>query len=230
MLNVAQVAEVTRALSALPDWFQAMVAKLPGWAQGAIAGLLGAGGGWGLFVIAFIDSSFGTLPIINDALVIALSLQNPAGMPFYAAMATLGSVLGCLTIFYLAHKGGEVALHKKMTPQQIERIRGWYEKNEFLTVAIPAVMPPPTPFKLFVLAAGVFQVRLRYFIAALTVGRGVRYFMWGFLTIHYGEQTIVFLRSNFLQVSGVVVAVMLAIYLVVRLRDRYRNRRGTAPA
>lgn len=207
-----------------------MVAKLPGWAQGAIAGLLGAGGGWGLFVIAFIDSSFGTLPIINDALVIALSLQNPAGMPFYALMATLGSVLGCLTIFYLAHKGGEVALQKKMTPQQIERIRGWYEKNEFLTVAIPAVMPPPTPFKLFVLAAGVFQVRVRYFIAALAVGRGVRYFLWGFLTIRYGEQSIVYLRSNFLQVSGVVVGVMLLIYLMVRLRDRYRNRRGIEPA
>jgi membrane protein YqaA with SNARE-associated domain len=230
LLNVAQVAELARALSALPEWFQAMVAKLPGWAQGAIAGLLGAGGGWGLFVIAFIDSSFGTLPIINDALVIALSLQNPAGMPFYALMATLGSVLGCLTIFYLAHKGGEVALQKKMTPQQIERIRGWYEKNEFLTVAIPAVMPPPTPFKLFVLAAGVFQVRVRYFIAALAVGRGVRYFLWGFLTIRYGEQSIVYLRSNFLQVSGVVVGVMLLIYLMVRLRDRYRNRRGIEPA
>lgn len=225
-----QLADAARTLSALPDWFQAMLAKLPGWAQAAITGLLGAGGGWALFVIAFIDSSFGTLPIINDALVIALSLQNPAAMPFYASMATLGSVLGCLTIFFLAHKGGEVVLQKKMTPQQIERIRGWYEKNEFLTVAIPAVMPPPTPFKLFVLAAGVFQVRVRYFVAALTVGRGVRYFMWGFLTIHYGDQTIVFLRSNFLQVSGVVVALMLTVYLIIRLREKYRNRRGIATA
>ena len=177
-----------------------------------------------MLVIAFIDSSFGTLPIINDALVIALSLQNPGGMVFYASMATLGSVLGCATIFYLAHKGGEVVLQKRMSPQQIERLRGWYEKNEFLTVALPAVLPPPTPFKLFVLAAGVFQVRFRYFLVALVVGRGLRYFMWGFLAIRYGEQTIVFLRSNYLQVSGVVVVLMLALWLIVRLVDRYSGR------
>jgi len=212
----------------MPDWFQALLVKLPGWAQTLITSLLGAGGGWALLVIAFIDSSFGTLPVINDALVIALSLQNPAAMPFYATMATLGSVLGCLTIFYLAHKGGEVGLRKKMSPQQIERIRGWYEKNEFLTVAIPAVMPPPTPFKLFVLAAGVFQVRVRYFVAALAIGRGVRYFTWGFLTIRYGEQTIVYLRSNFLQFSALVIAVMLSLYLALRVLERYRNRRRPA--
>ena len=209
---------------ALPDWLQGLLAKLPGWAQSLIISLLGTGGGWGLLVIAFIDSSFGTLPIINDALVIALSLQNPGGMVFYASMATLGSVLGCATIFYLAHKGGEVALRKRMSPQQIERLRGWYEKNEFLTVALPAVLPPPTPFKLFVLAAGVFQVRFRYFLVALVVGRGLRYFLWGFLTIRYGEQTIVFLRSNYLQVSGVVVVLMLAVWLIIRLVDRYSGR------
>ncbi|MGH9863408.1 MAG: YqaA family protein [Candidatus Acidiferrales bacterium] len=212
---------------ALPDWLQGLLAKLPAWAQSLIVSLLGTAGGWGLLVIAFIDSSFGTLPIINDALVIALTLQNPEGMVFYASMATLGSVLGCATIFYLAHKGGEVVLQKRMSPQQIERLRSWYEKNEFLTVALPAVLPPPTPFKLFVLAAGVFQVRFRYFLVALVVGRGLRYFMWGFLTIRYGDQTIVFLRSNYLQVSGVVVVLMLALWLIVRLVDRYSGRTET---
>lgn len=205
-----------------------MLAKLPGWAQALVTSLLGAGGGWGLLIVAFFDSSFGTLPVINDALVIALTLRNPSRMPFYAGMATLGSILGCLTIFYLAHKGGEVGLRKKMSQQQIDRIRGWYERNEFLTVAIPALMPPPTPFKLFVLAAGVFQVRLRYFLAALAVGRGVRYFMWGFLTIQFGDKTIVYLRSNFLQISGIVIAVLLTGYLGLRLTERFRNRRPQA--
>ncbi len=228
LLKFIQAISESPAASGLPDWIQALLDKLPDWAQWLITALLGTGGGWGLLVIAFIDSSFGTLPVINDALVIALSIQNPERMVFYVTMATLGSILGCLTIFYLARKGGEVALHKKMSQQQIDRIRGWYEKNEFLTIAIPSVMPPPTPFKLFVLAAGVFQVRLRYFVAALAVGRGVRYFMWGFLTIRYGEQTIVFLRSNFLQVSGVVVALMLFVFLAFRVMERYRNRRSTA--
>jgi len=189
---------------------------------------LGSAGGWALLVVAFVDSSFGSFPVINDLLVIWLTLQNPQGMVFYASMATLGSVLGCLTIFLLAHKGGEVALRKKASPEQIERIRGWYERNEFLTVAIPAVLPPPTPFKLFVLAAGVFQVRVRYFLVALTVGRGVRYFMWGFLTIRYGERTITFLRGNLLQVSAGVLALMLAGFLLFRLVERYRARRRPA--
>jgi membrane protein YqaA with SNARE-associated domain len=212
----------------LPEWVNALLDKLPGWAQSLILTLLGSGGGWGLLVIAFIDSSFGTLPVINDALVIALSLANPRGMPFYASMATLGSILGCLTIFYLAHKGGEAVLRRKASPERIERIRGWYERNEFLTVAIPAVLPPPTPFKVFVLAAGAFQVRLKYFVAALAVGRGVRYFLWGFLAVHYGEQSITYLRSNYLQVSGIAVAVMLAGFLVMRLVERFRNRQEPA--
>jgi membrane protein YqaA with SNARE-associated domain len=226
LLNLIQV--IRESPASLPDWFQGLLAKLPDWAQSLITGLLGSAGGWGLLLVAFIDSSFGTLPVINDALVIALTLQNPAGMVFYATMATLGSILGCLTLFFLARKGGDVALHKKMSQQQIDRIRRWYEKNEFFTVAIPAVLPPPTPFKVFILAAGVFQVRLRYFVMALAVGRGIRYFMWGFLTVRYGEQTIVFLRSNYLQVSGAIAALMLLGYLTFRLLERYRSRRKTA--
>lgn len=212
----------------LPEWLEALLAKLPGWAQALIHGLLGAAGGWGLLVIAFIDSSFGTLPIINDALVIALSIANPSRMPFYASMATLGSILGCLTIFYIAHKGGEAVLRKRASQERIDRIRRWYERNEFLTVAIPAVMPPPTPFKVFVLAAGAFQVRVKYFLAALAVGRGVRYFLWGFLAVHYGDRSITYLRSNYLQVSGVAVGVILLAYLITRLVGWYRQRQHWA--
>ncbi|MFQ5695126.1 MAG: YqaA family protein [Terriglobia bacterium] len=214
------------AISGLPEWVQALVSKLPGWAEKTVIFLLGTAGGWGLLVIAFIDSSFGTLPVINDALVIALSIQNPERMVFYAAMATVGSILGCLVVFFLARKGGEVVLHKRASQQQIDRIRGWYERNEFLTIAVPSVLPPPTPFKLFVLAAGAFQVRVKYFIVALAVGRGIRYFLWGFLAVHYGEQTVVFLRNNYLQVSGVTIALMLSVYLLFRLRERYRARRN----
>lgn len=190
--------------------------------------LIAVTGGWGLLAIAFFDSSFGTLPILNDLLVIWFSIQNPERMVFYASMATLGSVLGCLTIFYLAHKGGEAVLRRKASPERIERIRRWYERNEFLTVAIPAVMPPPTPFKIFVLAAGAFQVRLKYFVAALALGRGVRYFFWGFLAVHYGERAVTFLRSNYLQVSAIAVGVILLGFLILRLVERFRNRQAAA--
>lgn len=215
----------TAALARLPEWLQNLIEQLPGWLQSLVNGLLGFAGGWGLLVIAFFDSSFGTLPVVNDALVIALSIQNPERMGFYATMATVGSVLGCLTIFLLARKGGEVTLRRRASPEQIERIRRWYEKNEFLTVAIPAVTPPPTPFKIFVLAAGVFQVRLKYFVTAVAVGRGVRYFTWGFLAVHYGERAILFLRGNFLQVSGAAIVLILLGYLLMRVAERYRARR-----
>lgn len=192
--------------------------------------MLGAAGGWGLLLIAFFDSSFGTLPVLNDLLVIWLSIQNPSRMVFYASMASIGSILGSLTIYYLARKGGEAVLrrHKQATPERIERIRRWYERNEFLTVAIPAVMPPPTPFKVFILAAGVFQVRLRYFLAALVLGRGLRYFLWGLLAITYGQRAVTYLRGNFLQVSGVAVGVILLGYLASRLWQRYRAQRFPA--
>lgn len=212
-------------LSEHPPWLQALLDRLPNWAEKLVNVLLGAAGGWGLFVIAYIDSSFGTLPVINDALVIALSLARPERMPFYATMATLGSVLGGLTIFFIARKGGEVTLQKKASPEKIERIRAWFDRNEFLAVAIPAVLPPPMPFKLFVLAAGVFQVRLKYFVVALILGRGVRYFFWGFLAVRYGERSIAFLLNNYLQVSGVAVGLMLLGWLVTRLAQRYYNRR-----
>ena len=195
----------------------------PGWVQA----LIGAWGGWGLLLIAFFDSSFGTLPILNDLLVIWFSIQNPDGMVFYAAMATLGSVLGCLTIFAIAHKGGEAVLRRKASPEQIERIRRWYERNEFLTVAIPAILPPPTPFKIFVLAAGAFQVRLKYFLAALAVGRGLRYFLWGFLAVAYREKAIsavFYMRDHPLHGAGIGVVLMGIGYLVLRTVHHFQTR------
>lgn len=197
-------------------------AGTPGW----VSSLIGVAGGWGLLLIAFIDSSFGTLPIVNDLLVIWLSVQDPSRWAFYAGMATVGSVLGCLVVFYLGRKGGDLLLRKKAKPHQVERMRRWYERNEFLTVAVPALLPPPTPFKLFVLAAGVFQVRLRYFLAALTLGRGLRYFGWGFLGAYFGSQALSYLQHNFLQIAGVAVGLILIGYLLARLAERFRRPRA----
>ena len=199
-------------------------AGTPGW----VSSLIGVAGGWGLLLIAFVDSSFGTLPIVNDLLVIWLSVQDPSRWAFYAGMATVGSVLGCLVVFYLGRKGGDLLLRKKAKPQQVERMRRWYERNEFLTVAVPALMPPPTPFKLFVLAAGVFQVRLRYFLTALSLGRGVRYFTCGFLGAKFGDDAKTFLENNLLQVIGIAVALILAGYLLVRLAERFHRPRASA--
>jgi len=151
-----------------------------------IAATLPALGASGIFLAAFLDSSFVSLPLINDFLVVEMSVLHPARMPLYAAAATLGSLAGCLVLFFLARKGGEVYFHRH-AGGRAARIQAWLGRYEFLAIAVPAILPPPMPFKLFVLGAGVFQGEVGPFSLALVVGRGFRYFALGFLAVRYGE-------------------------------------------
>lgn len=202
-----------------------MPAQLPAWVK-ALVTALAPYGGWGLFAIAFLDSSFLTFPILNDLFVFWLSVRRPERMLFYATMTALGSILGCLVIYLLAKKGGQAVLRRKARPEQVERIVRWYERYKFLTIAIPAVLPPPAPFKIFIIAAGVFQVRLRHFLTAVVLGRGVRYYLVGFLAVRYGEQGITFISQNFLQVSLLAVALVAVGFLLLRLASRARAARS----
>jgi membrane protein YqaA with SNARE-associated domain len=195
--------------------------KLPHWLRAAVA----ATGGVGLLLVAFLDSSVLTFPVINDLLVIRLSITNPAGMPYYALMATLGSLAGSIFLFYLARKGGEV-MFRKRAGARAERIRGWTRRNGFLSVLIPAMLPPPTPFKIFVLAAGVFQMPLRTFALALLVARGFRYFGEGFLAVRYGAAASRYLLENKLQFTLIALAVLLLGYLLTRLMFRRAPRQS----
>lgn len=213
----------------LPGWVQQLLAKLPDWAERLILALVPLGG-WGLFVIAFLDSSFLTFPIINDALVVALSMLVPEQWLFYATMTAAGSILGCVVIYSISRKGGAVALRRRARPEQIERISRWYEKYEFLTVTIPAVLPPPTPFKIFVLSAGVFQVRLRHFLTAIILGRGLRYYLEGFLAANYGEPMIAYVRQNLWQVTLMAAGLLAAGFLIFRLVGRAGARSVQTPA
>ncbi len=186
--------------------------KLPHWLQV----LVNSVGGLGLFAVAFLDSSVLTFPVINDLLVIHLSMKSPGRMPYYALMATLGSLAGSVFLYYLARKGGELAFRKR-AGARAERIQAWVYRNGFLSVLIPAMLPPPTPFKLFVLAAGVFQVPLRTFAVALLLARSARYFGVGYLAVRYGAEASRHLAEHKLQVSLVALVVILAGYLLSRI-------------
>jgi membrane protein YqaA with SNARE-associated domain len=131
-------------------------------------------GGPGLFAIAFLDSSFISLPQINDLLVVVMVLQDPAWMPYYAAMATLGSIAGCYAIYYLAEKGGEAFIRRRLKAGHVERALALYKRHGVLALMVPALLPPPAPFKLFVLMAGVAKVRPLQFVVAIGVARGAR--------------------------------------------------------
>jgi len=192
-----------------------LAAGLNAWKQKvvAFAGTLGAPG---LFLISFLDSSVLTFPVINDLLLIELSVQHPARMPLYAFMAMLGSVLGCVLLFYLAEKGGEALFHKH-AGERAHAIHNWVVNNGFGGILIAALLPPPTPFKVFVVAAGVFEVPIVSFTSAITIARAIRYFGIGYLAIRYGHEALPFLAQHKLEVTVFVVAFVLVSYGLSRV-------------
>ena len=189
--------------------------NLSGWKQKivAFAGVLGAPG---LFLISFLDSSVLTFPVINDLLLIELSIEHPARMPLYAFMAAVGSVLGCGLLYFIARKGGEAFFHRK-AGDRAAAIRHWVEQNGFIGVLMAALLPPPTPFKIFVFAAAVFEVPFWSFTTAIALARAIRYFGMGYLAIRYGNDALPFLKSHKFEASIMIVLFVLLSYLVSKI-------------
>jgi membrane protein YqaA with SNARE-associated domain len=174
-------------------------------------------GGPGLFVIAFLDSSFISLPQINDILVVLMVTQNKAWMPYYVLMATGGSIAGCYVIYYLAKRGGDAFLQKRLRPGHTERALAMYKRHGLLALMVPALLPPPAPFKLFVLAAGVAHVRPGQFVLAIALARGARYLALGLLAIWYGDVAMELMRTRGREVAlwlvGFIVVCALGLWL-----------------
>jgi membrane protein YqaA with SNARE-associated domain len=193
-----------------------------------IYGLALAIGGPGLFIIAFLDSSFISLPQINDILVVLMVTQNKPWMPYYALMATLGSIAGCYVIYRLAEKGGEVFLRRRVRAGHTERALALYRRHGVLALMVPALLPPPAPFKLFVLMAGFAGVRPRKFIVAVGVARGLRYLALGVLSIRYGDLALELMRTRGREVAlwlaGVLVVAACAWWWLSR-RPAYNHQR-----
>jgi membrane protein YqaA with SNARE-associated domain len=194
--------------------------QLSVWKQ-KIVGFAGALGAPGLFLISFLDSSVLTFPVINDLLLIELSIEHPARMPLYAFSAATGSVLGCVLLYFIARKGGEAFFHKK-AGHRAAAIRHWVEENGFVGMLIAALLPPPTPFKIFVFAAGVFEVPLWSYTSAITLARSIRYFGIGYLAIRYGNNALPFLKGHMLEASVVIVLFVLLSYLISRVILRHK--------
>lgn len=192
-----------------------MTSPLSAWKQ-KIVGLAGVLGAPGLFLISFLDSSVLTFPVINDLLLIELAIQHPARMVLYALMAAAGSVLGCVLLYFIARKGGEALFHKK-AGAQAAAIRHSVEQNGFLGMLVAALLPPPMPFKFFVLAAGVFEVPLWSFTSAIALARLIRYLGIGYLAIRYGNDALPFLRQHKLQTAAVLVVFVILSYLASRI-------------
>ena len=195
------------------------MARIVSWVQAFALGI----GGPGLFLVAFLDSSFLSLPEINDLLVVMLVIEHKTRMPYYALMATLGSVTGCLVLYGIGRKGGEALVRRRFGGHRMERALALSKRYGVLAIAVPAILPPPAPFKIFVLLAGVAAVPLWQFATTIALARGFRYFAVGILSVRYGDDAIAFIEANGRAVSLVLVGLIVAgglAWIVWRRRRR----------
>lgn len=199
--------------------------KLPAWLQHLVASM----GGGGIFVVAFLDSSVLSFPIITDLLIIQQSIEHPERMLYYAVMATIGSLAGCIWLYLIAKKGGEEFFHRHAKKHRMtDKVREWVDSNAFLSAFVPSLLPPPLPFKLFVVAEGVFQVPFRTFVTALLIGRFLRYLIEGVLAVHYGPRATQFLLAHGRAAGLVIVTVVIAVYFAGRLMSGERTHHKKA--
>jgi len=183
-------------------------------------------GGFGIFVITFLDSSFLSFPEVTDFLIIVMVVQHPDRMLFYSGMATLGSVAGCLALYVVGRKGGEALLRKRFHAHRIDRAMALMQKYGGLALLVPALLPPPAPFKIFVLMGGVAAIPLRTFVTAIAVGRGVRYFGEGLMALLWGEAALNYVHENGVAVALALAGVALvggALYMLWKQGQRVRG-------
>jgi membrane protein YqaA with SNARE-associated domain len=175
-----------------------------------VMGIAETMGGPGLFIISFLDSSFLSFPEVVDVLMIGLVAKYPERMLYYATLPTLGSVLGSYILYHLARRGGEAFLRRRVHERHVDRAFRVVRKYGLFAVAVPAIMPPPVPFKIFVLAAGAARVGRRDFLIAITIGRGLRYFGEALLAAWYGQQAIDFLHEHGTAAAFWIAGILLA--------------------
>lgn len=180
-------------------------------------------GPWGVFAIAAVDGSLLGMPV--DAVVAAYVYNDRSHFLFYVLMASAGSTLGSLVIYGIGYLGGETVLRKRISEERFQKIHRSFEQHEFWAVMFPAMLPPPTPFKLFVLAAAGFEMRFTHFLAAVFAGRFVRFLVLAILTIKFGPQ-VIHLIGNLAKehagwlIAGIVAAISIALLFWWRTRER----------
>jgi membrane protein YqaA with SNARE-associated domain len=164
-----------------------------------------------------------SLPEVTDLLIVFAVIRKPWDWMFYGLAATLGSVGGCFALYAVARKGGEAFLRKRFRERHIDRGLALFRRYGLLAVVVPAILPPPAPFKIFVLLAGVAGVQPLTFLTAVAIGRGFRYGGEAWLAYRYGAQATVFIRENLPVVSawaGGIVAVAGLAFIIWQRRRR----------
>ncbi len=176
----------------------------------------------GIFLVAFLDSSILSLPEVADLLVIWMVTNNKSRIVIYVVSATLGSLLGCLLLYGIGKKGGAGFVHRRFGSTNVERALEAFRRHGIMAVLIPSILPPPAPFKIFVLLAGVADISVARFSTAILIGRGLRYTVEGLLALWYGERAIAFIRQNGTTIALAAVGIIAVGFLVYLRVSRTR--------
>src|ERR671918_1155154 len=204
----------------LPDWLIAIAR----WLEENVIGMPIYIAAPAMVIIGALDSSLLSLPEINDYLVVGRCYKYPSAAFYFPLFAAAGSVIGCNLLYTIVRRGGQAVLRKRFNLQSIKRVERAYERFGFLAIGIPAILPPPLPFKIFVATAGALEYPRWKFLLTVMIARSFRYYVEGILAVFYGQRVLLFLKDNglvILSVAGSLVLIGGIVYLLVR------RRRGT---
>jgi membrane protein YqaA with SNARE-associated domain len=204
-----------------------LLAKWTHWILAVLSPL----GIWGVLGFAFVDAAFLGMPL--DAIVGGYVWASPSRFLLLSAMAAAGSALGSIVIYWIGYKGGEVLLVKRIGEARFKKFHASFERHGFLGLMVPSMLPPPTPFKLFVLTAGVIEMSFTKFLAAIFFGRFLRFCILSLLVIRFGPEIVGFfghMVHDHLRLAIAIIATAALIgWWIWRLRKRNGKRRGTQP-
>lgn len=202
-------------LTTIARWLEIYVLGLPLYLAAPAMVLIGA-----------LDSSLLSLPEINDYLVVGRCFKEPHAVFYFPLFAAFGSVLGCLLLYTIMRRGGQAVLRKRFKLESIQRVEKAYARFGFLAIAIPAILPPPLPFKIFVATAGTLEYPRWKFLLTVMVARSFRYYVEGILAVFYGRRVLVFFKDNGLVIISAVASlglIALVIYMLVKRRKNVRQ-------
>ncbi|HKO63080.1 MAG TPA: VTT domain-containing protein [Pyrinomonadaceae bacterium] len=204
-------------LSAIAQWLEEYIVTVPLYIAAPA-----------MVLIAMLDSSLLSLPEINDYLVVARCYKYPSAVFYFPLFAALGSTIGCLLLYTIMRRGGQALLRRRFKPEKIQKVERAYEKFGVFAIAIPAILPPPLPFKIFVATAGTLEYPRWKFLLTIMIARSFRYYVEGILAVFYGKQVLLFVMDNGLVIVSVAASlalVALLVYITVSRRKRRRTSR-----
>ena len=200
---------------------KALIHKITG-ALGQVSQYLISFGPFGLFAIAFLDSVMVPMPGGVDAVLLLLAAARPSWLLIYVAAATVGSTIGCVALYRLSQRAGKKALSKFSESKQ-KRVKDLIDRYDVMSVLVASLLPPPFPFKLFVVSAGVFRLDLLRFTLAVAGGRTFRYLLLGYLAARYGDEAKELL-TRYYPAIGITLAVLIVVFFVAKALMRQSGK------